>query len=165
VSPAPASSSLRSMSYFEHIPHPWIRQRKEFGPVQIDDERVGFGAALGARITAIVGTMVCALLFAILALISLPSAIKSGDVIIIVAWIAQTFLQLVLLPIIIVGQNVQGRASDKRAVQTYQDAEAILHECLQLQAHLETQDRALHDLIVAAGGQAPPQAQPGPATA
>jgi len=135
------------MSIYDHVPHPWIRQRKEYGPVQIDDERVGFGAALGARITAIVGTMATALGFALLALISLPSAIKSHDVIIIVAWIAQTFLQLVLLPIIIVGQNVQGRAADKRAVQTYQDAEAILHECMQLQSHLMEQDKILVQLI------------------
>jgi hypothetical protein len=135
------------MSIYDHVPHPWIRQRKEYGPVQIDDERVGFGAALGARITAVVGTMATALGFAILALISLPSAIKSHDVIIIVAWIAQTFLQLVLLPIIIVGQNVQGRAADKRAVQTYQDAEAILHECMQLQSHLMEQDKILVQLI------------------
>jgi len=145
------------MSTFEHVPHPWIHQRKQVGPVRVDDGRVGFGAALGARITAVVGTMATALGFTLLALISLPSAIKSRDVIIIVAWIAQTFLQLVLLPIIIVGQNVQGQAADKRAVQTYQDAEAILHECLQLQAHLMEQDKALHELItqVRGGGAAP----------
>ncbi|HEV7679683.1 MAG TPA: hypothetical protein VGQ42_14045 [Candidatus Dormibacteraeota bacterium] len=135
------------MSYFEHIPHPWIHERKHHGPVKVDDQRVGFGARLGLRITAIVGTMITALGFTILALISLPAAIKSGDIIVIVAWIAQTFLQLVLLPIIIVGQNVQGAAADKRAVQTYQDAEAILHECLQLQAHLMEQDKVLGDLI------------------
>jgi len=143
---------------FEHIPHPWIHQRKQTGPVQIDDERVGFGARLGSRITAVVGTMATAAGFALLALISLPSAIKSHDVIIIVAWIAQTFLQLVLLPIIIVGQNVQGRASDKRAVQTYQDAEAILHECLQLQAHLQQQDRILERIIGETKGSAPASA-------
>jgi hypothetical protein len=108
---------------------------------------VGFGAALGARITAVVGTMVCALGFMLLALISLPAALHTGDLIVIVAWVAQTFLQLVLLPIIIVGQNVQGATADKRAIQTYQDAEAILHECLQLQAHLMAQDTILHDLI------------------
>jgi hypothetical protein len=145
------------MSYFDHIPHPWIFERKKQGPVKVDDERVGFGAALGERITAIVGTMLTALGFTILALISLPAAIKSGDVIVIVAWIAQTFLQLVLLPIIIVGQNVQGKASDKRAVQTYKDAEAILHECMQLQAHLMEQDKALAALIA----QVKPNAQPG----
>ena len=59
--------------------------------------------------------MWCAYLFAFLALISLPAAIQSHDPIIIVAWIAQTFLQLVLLPIIIVGQNIQAAASDARA--------------------------------------------------
>lgn len=135
------------MTIFEHVPHPWIRQRRQVKPAQTDDERIGFGAALGARITAVVGTMACALGFGLLALVSLPAAIHSHDLIIIVGWIAQTFLQLVLLPIIIVGQNVQGRAADKRAVQTYQDAEAILHECLQLQSHLMEQDRVLEQLI------------------
>jgi hypothetical protein len=59
--------------------------------------------------------MWCAYAFALLALISLPSAIASHNSIIIIGWIAQTFLQLVLLPIIIVGQNVQAAASDARA--------------------------------------------------
>jgi hypothetical protein len=59
--------------------------------------------------------MWCAYAFTALALISLPAAIASGSPIIIVGWIAQTFLQLVLLPIIIVGQNVQAAASDARA--------------------------------------------------
>ncbi|MEI6136837.1 MAG: hypothetical protein WCQ48_05410 [Chloroflexota bacterium] len=67
------------------------------------------------RITNTVGSMWCAYAFALLALVSLPAAIRSHDPIIIVAWIAQTFLQLVLLPIIIVGQNVQAAASDARA--------------------------------------------------
>jgi hypothetical protein len=80
--------------------------------------------------------------FTLLAIISFPSAIRSGNSIIIVAWIAQTFLQLVLLPIIIVGQNILGKAADKRGEQTYKDAEAILHECLQIQAHLAAQDEA-----------------------
>jgi hypothetical protein len=135
------------MSIYQHVPHPWVHQRKHQRPPKVDDERIGFGAALGARITAIVGTMICALLFALLALVSLPAALHSGDLIVIVSWIAQTFIQLVLLPIIIVGQNVQGHAADKRAVQTYQDAEAILHECLQLQSHLQAQDEVLKELI------------------
>jgi hypothetical protein len=75
--------------------------------------RINTRVALG--LTRLVGSMWCAYLFALLALISLPAAIISHDPIIIVAWIAQTFLQLVLLPIIIVGQNVQAAASDARA--------------------------------------------------
>jgi hypothetical protein len=143
------------MSTFEHIPHPWIRQRATVRPPKVDDERVGIGGRVGASITAIVGTMTCALAFAILAFISFPAAIHTGDLIIIVAWIAQTFLQLVLLPIIIVGQNVLGKAADKRASLTYKDAEAILSECLQLQDHLMAQDKVLHELIAQVKGLMP----------
>jgi len=56
---------------------------------------------------------------------SLQARVQTLPRIIIVAWVAQTFLQLVLLPVIIVGQNVQARAADKRSQQTYADAEAI----------------------------------------
>jgi hypothetical protein len=77
----------------------------------------------------------------------LPSAVKNG-LGGIVQWIAQTFLQLVLLSIIIVGQNVQAEASDKRAESTYQDAEAVLHEALQIQEHLLIQDQELQRLRV-----------------
>jgi hypothetical protein len=111
-------------------------------PPKVDDERVGFNGRLGLFLTTIVGTMWAAYLFSILAFVGFPSAIRSGNSIIIVAWIAQTFLQLVLLPIIIVGQNILGKAADKRAEQTYKDVDAILHESLQIQAHLAAQDDA-----------------------
>src|SRR6266849_2982596 len=56
-------------------------------------------------------------------------------------------VQLLLMFVIMVGQQVLGQASDKRAVVTYQDAEAILHECIQMQKHLTAQDKALAILI------------------
>lgn len=87
--------------------------------------------------------MWCAYLFAALALISAPAAFQTGDKLVIVAWVAQTFLQLVLLPVIIVGQNLQAAAADKRAEQTYKDAEAVLHEALEIQRHLHVQDHHL----------------------
>lgn len=80
---------------------------------------------LAVTITKLVGSMWCAYLFALLALISLPGAISSHDPVIIVAWVAQTFLQLVLLPIIIVGQNVQAAASDARAESDHETLLAI----------------------------------------
>jgi len=43
-----------------------------------------------------------------------------------VAWVAQTFLQLVLLSIIMVGQKVAAAKSDRQLEQTYLDAEALL---------------------------------------
>ena len=86
--------------------------------------------------------MWCAYAFAIMDLFSLPDAIKGGASTLI-AWIAQTFLQLVLLSIIMVGQNVQAEAADKRAEATYHDVTAVLHENAQLQAHLVAQDKVL----------------------
>jgi hypothetical protein len=82
----------------------------------------------------------------VIALFGLPAAIHNG-LGGIVQWIAQTFIQLVLLSIIIVGQNVQAAASDERAENTYQDAEAVLHEALQIQEHLLTQDREISSLV------------------
>ena len=76
-------------------------------------------------ITKLVGSMWCAYAFALLALISLPAAISSHSPLVIIAWIAQTFLQLVLLPIIIVGQNVLAAASDARAESDHRTLLAI----------------------------------------
>ena len=103
-----------------------------------------FNAWLAVKISAGVGTMACAYAFGVLALISLPAAILSGSLIVIVAWIAQTFLQLVLLSIIIVGQNIQASASDARAEATLNNALAILHEAVELQRHLGEQDEVIH---------------------
>lgn len=77
------------------------------------DNPIGrFNNYIAVLITKSVGSMWCAYLFCLIALISLPAAIASHDPVVIVSWIAQTFLQLVLLPIIIVGQNVQAAASE-----------------------------------------------------
>ena len=106
-----------------------------------------FNAALAVKITEGVGTMWCAYAFAALALVSLPAAIGTGDPVVLVSWVSQTFLQLVLLSIIIVGQNVQAAAGDKRADATYQDADAVLHTALQIQQHLLAQDELLSELL------------------
>jgi hypothetical protein len=90
--------------------------------------------------------MWCAYAFAIIAFISLPEAIHTGKSALI-SWIAQTFLQLVLLSIIMVGQKVESAAADTRADDTYKDAEAILHEAIEIQKHLEAQDALLQKLI------------------
>jgi hypothetical protein len=93
--------------------------RKAVGEVE------GFNAKLAVIITSGVGTMACAYAFAALALVSLPDAINNGKAALI-SWIAQTFLQLVLLSIIMVGQRVQSAASDARGAKEFEDTEAIL---------------------------------------
>ena len=78
-----------------------------------------FNDWLAKKITDGVATMWCAYLFAILALISLPAALKTHDVVTIVAWIAQTFLQLVLLSIIMVGQNLASAGVEQKINETH----------------------------------------------
>jgi hypothetical protein len=78
-----------------------------------------FNTKLAAKITSGVATMWCAYIFAGIALVSLPSALKSGDLIVIVAWVAQTFLQLVLLSIIMVGQNVASASVEQKITETH----------------------------------------------
>ena len=85
----------------------------------------GINAKIAVFLTNIVGSMWCAYVFAILALIGLRPALKPGGEGLI-AWIAQTFLQLVLLSVIMVGQNVQSEASDARSEHTYDDTVQIL---------------------------------------
>ena len=82
-------------------------------------------AWLAVTVTKTVGSMWVAYVFAALALISLPAALRTGDVIVIVSWIAQTFLQLVLLPIIIVGQNIIQAANDMRAEADHETLSAV----------------------------------------
>ncbi len=80
--------------------------------------------------------MWCAYAFAVLALVSLPSALDSGSPVVLVSWISQTFLQLVLLSVIIVGQNIQAATSDERAEATYHDATEILKQIQNVQEQL-----------------------------
>ena len=102
-----------------------LTERTISGPHLTKNERLGFNGSFALIITNGVGTMWCAYIFAAIALISLPAAIHTGTAALI-SWIAQTFLQLVLLSVIMVGQKVSAAASDKQALQTYRDAEALL---------------------------------------
>ena len=108
-----------------HIPHQRISERKKVGPSTSKAEYIGLNGKIAVFITNAVGTMWCAYIFAFLALISLPAAIQGG-VASLISWIAQTFLQLVLLSVIMVGQKIAAGAADKQSEQTYKDAEALL---------------------------------------
>jgi len=112
----------------------------------------GFNTQIAVWLTEHVGTMWTAYTFAVLAIIGLMAilGLLSPIVALLIAWISQTFLQLVLLPVIMVGQNVLGRKSELQAdesysttMKTYADIEAVLQ-------HLDKQDEkilALEQLI------------------
>ena len=130
---------------YEYQQHPHATTRKEAGPVvtETHGQTLSLNNRIGLAITKRLGTMWAAYVFAALTLVSLPAALASGNELVIVAWVAQTFLQLVLLPVIIVGQNIQAAAADARAVATYEDATTMLEEAKQIQHHLEAQDQVL----------------------
>jgi hypothetical protein len=142
------SKKGKVMTIYQHIRHPRIAERRADRPVKVADQHSRdtavdrFNTKLAIVITKIVGSMWCAYAFALFDLISLPDAIRAGSSAI-VSWVAQTFLQLVLLSIIMVGQNVQAAAADKRAEATFHDASATLHEMAHVQGHLAAQDELL----------------------
>jgi len=135
------------VSRFVYVPHPQIVARKAQQPRKVSDHHgLTVNGRLARVITKGVGTMWCAYVFAALALVALPQAIKGGALTTI-QWVSQTFIQLVLLSVIMVGQDVMQKASDDRASQTYADAEAILAEAQQLQAHLAAQDVVIDAIV------------------
>jgi hypothetical protein len=110
-----------------------------------------FNAAVAVRITKIVGTMYCAYVFTLVALVALPAAIQQGSVTVLVNWLSSNFLQLVLLPIIIVGQNVISAAQDARAEADHETLTALHQMSLQQIKILEGQSEILDLLRKKAG--------------
>jgi hypothetical protein len=86
----------------------------------------GFNAKVAVLLTKIVGTLWCFYVFNGIALVSLPSALRTGQLTIIINWVSSNWIQLILLPALMVGQNVQSAAADARAMRTFEDTEKIL---------------------------------------
>lgn len=108
-------------------------------------------AWLAVRITRIVGTMYCAYIFTVIAFVALPSAIQQGSPTVLINWLSSNFLQLVLLPIIIVGQNVISTAQDARAAADHETLTALHQMNVQQLQLLKTQQEILEILKTRAG--------------
>ena len=141
--PLPAIPSLQQM--MEHIPE-LVQTRHVRAGVQGGGALGRINAAIAVRITRIVGTMYCAYVFTILAFVALPDAIASGKTTTLVNWVSSNFLQLVLLPIIIVGQNVISTAQDRRAEADHKTLTA-LHEMNVQQLKILKQQDDILDLL------------------
>jgi hypothetical protein len=108
--------------------------------MRADTAYARFNKKVAITITKYVGSMTCFWVFCILSLCSLPSVLSGFavfhgtfptwmvrvSIIALVSWIAQTFLQLVLRPSIMVGQNLQNEAADARSAKTFEDVEVVL---------------------------------------
>jgi hypothetical protein len=94
-----------------------LRLRRDLAAV------TGFNAKVALLLTRVVGTMWAFWAFNGIALVSLPSAIHQHNLTVLINWVSSNWIQLVLLPALMVGQNLAAAASDARAAQTFQDAE------------------------------------------
>jgi hypothetical protein len=140
------------MSLHTHVPHPHIAHRKEAGPVKVADARPGGNVVtrLNTRaaviITRAVGSMWAAYAFCVLAFYGLPAGLHGGAAGF-VQWASSQFIQLVLLPIILVGSAVLAEVSDRLAKRQFDDVEAILHGQSEQAAHLAAQDEKIVALL------------------
>ena len=108
-------------------------------------EAAGINAKLAVFLTQKIGTMWMAYSFATLAIIGLLGieGIISPTAAILVAWISQTFIQLTLLPIIMVGQNVLGRKSEIQADEAFTTTQNSYKDIEEVMKHLSAQDEEL----------------------
>ncbi|HTV11068.1 MAG TPA: hypothetical protein VME20_04330 [Acidimicrobiales bacterium] len=97
-----------------------------------------FNKRLALFITQNIGTMTCFWLFCVISLSSLTAVLYEAHIInttsfltangfiLVVSWLSQNFIQLVLLPALMVGQNLQNIAADARSAKTFEDVERII---------------------------------------
>lgn len=137
----------QGITLVEHQPHPWIDRRKEIRPVRVADHYIGLNGRIAATTTRAVSTMWAFYAAAAFQLgwmgLSLLGVIRFDPYPFAFMLFISSLLQLILEFVIMVGQDVLGRAADNRSQQTFLDAEAILHECQQLQHHLSLQDEII----------------------
>ena len=129
----------------EHVPR-LVTSRHVRRQMHGDRPAAKFNNALAVLITKSVGTMWAAYLFALIGLVSFPQALaafRKGDMLSAVSWLSQSFLQLVLLPIIIVGQNVISAAQDGRAEADHETLTALHAINVQQLRLLEDQQKIL----------------------
>jgi uncharacterized membrane protein len=139
------------MSLYTVIRHPHILRRREHGPVRLEREHIGFNGRLAAWITDRVGSMwtvyVCAGGTAVWMLLGSGRLYGFDPYPYPFLLFVGNLMQLSLMFVILLGQQILGRSADKRALQTYFDAEAILKDCEEIQNHLIAQDLHLDSCI------------------
>jgi uncharacterized membrane protein len=140
----------RGISLLESSPHPWIERHRVHAPPQAIDHAVSFNGRIAAWLTQRLGSMWAFYVAAATQVIWIGLAAAGVQRIDPYPFAFMTFLstlgQLVFMVVIMVGQDVLGRAADRRSEQTFLDAEAILHECRRMKARVTAQDRVIASL-------------------
>lgn len=67
----------------------------------------------------------------------IPPFFRTFGFSLLIAWMCQNFIQLVLLPALMVGQNLQNQASDARSTKTFEDVQELKHAIQKIITMLE----------------------------
>ncbi len=150
----PAALAAAKAAPTEHVPR-LVTSRHVRAKIHGENPLGRFNNWLAVLITKKVGTMWAAYVFALIGLVSFPQALQSfmrGDTVTGISWLSQSFLQLVLLPIIIVGQNVISASQDARAEADHETLTA-LHTINVHQLRLLEQQEKILELLEKRGEQ------------
>ena len=135
---------LHTSLLFHHEPHQH-QPRNVNLLMQAERATGGFNEKLAIWLTHSVGTMWTAYAFAMIAVVGLFAILGLFNplVALLVAWASQTLIQLVLLPVIMVGQNVLGRKAELQADEQFRTTMSTYHDIEQIMQHLSAQDAEL----------------------
>lgn len=135
---------LRRDSLFHYTPHP--HQPRNINVVHAAEQKAaGINTSIAVGLTKSVGSMWTAYSFTVLAVIGLFAilGLLSPIVALLVAWTSQTLIQLVLLPVIMVGQNVLGHKQELQADEQYETTMKTYHDIEEIMKHLSAQDEEI----------------------
>jgi uncharacterized membrane protein len=135
------------MSLYTTVRHPRAHARRGHDPPGGLGGPAGFNERLAAWITARIGSMwtvyICSAVTVIWMTLGARPVLGFDPYPYPFLLFLGNVVQLLLIFIILLGQRVLGRAADKRSMHTYEDAQAILVDCEQIQNHLIAQDALL----------------------
>ncbi|MEO7020872.1 MAG: hypothetical protein ABI234_12030 [Ktedonobacteraceae bacterium] len=137
----PAHPHRHTSALFHHEP----RQHKPRNANLLHEaERAaaGLNEKIALWLTRAVGTMLCAYIFGALAILGFPGLV-SPAIASLVSWASQTFIQLTMLSVIMVGQAVLGRKQEIQADEQFNTTVNTYHDIEQIMEHLIAQDNEI----------------------
>lgn len=126
---------------FHHEPHQHQHTPQKVTIARAEQALSGFNMKFAVVITKGLGTMICAYIFAILAIIGFPGLNATPTQY--VQWVSQTFIQLVALSVLAVGQQVLSKHGELMADEQYKTTMNSYHDIEQVMQHLCAQDEEL----------------------
>lgn len=99
---------------FKHKPHPHVPQNVN---EMVKETPLNINERIALLVTNALGSMPCAYVFVVLAIIGFPGVNATPPQL--VNWVSQTFIQLVALSILALGQTIQNRNTEMRNNQSY----------------------------------------------